>query len=299
MFPFRLLSALKNRRECHAGQPATKARRTRLTLESLEDRCLMSAGVIDPPTPIGPTTAFAVGIGPGMQIDFFETDRAGQVFAQPALNLLANMGVGGIPKGPTVFISPQVQISNLIPPQDGGLPPITIQGQNGQLFPGLLTNPSDPHVFGAAVNSLLGPFAGFLGVGNGGSSQSGATSGIVGTWMGTVSASSWQLPGGADPASPYTITLTINADGSGQITISPDQAGFSTTFTGQITQNADGTLTLIANGPTGTTVELTEAQIVNGNQLNGNLDVVTAQGFSVSFDATDDTGAFRLLLNRQ
>jgi hypothetical protein len=148
MFAFRLLSAFKNRRERRSGrvpQPATKAR-TRLTLESLEDRCLMSARVVDPPIPVSVPTAFAVGIGPGMQIDFFEVDRAGQVFAQPVMNLFGHFG-------DTVFINSHVVIPNLIP-QDGSPPLITVSGSGGQRYPGLLTNPSDPNVSSAAITSI-------------------------------------------------------------------------------------------------------------------------------------------------
>jgi hypothetical protein len=303
MYPFRLLFALKSRRERRFGrapQPAVQAHRTHLTLdlEPLEDRCLMSAGAnIAPPAPVGSLSMFAWGFGPGMQIDIFEVDQTGQVFGLPVQNIF-----GG--KGATTFINSNVAISDLTLQDQGALG--LLLGANNQPYLMDLFNASDPHVFDAAVNSLLGPFAALLsppsmgGGGNGGSGQSGSTSAIVGTFKGTVSASSWGLPGHPDTVPPYTITLTINANGSDQITISPDQAGFSTTFTGQITQNADGTLTLLGTGSTGTMVELTEAKIVNGNQLNGNLSLTSSQGYSVNFDATDqDTGAYRFLLTRQ
>jgi hypothetical protein len=44
--------------------------------------------------PIGPLSLFAFGIGPGFQLEAFEVDKAGQVFALP---LMAAFGGGGPP----------------------------------------------------------------------------------------------------------------------------------------------------------------------------------------------------------
>jgi hypothetical protein len=173
---------------------------------------------------------------------------------------------------------------------------------------------SDPHVYNAAVDALLREYSGLQpnptagsGVSGGGStggtsqsspSQSGSASVIAGTYAGRVSASSWSPPDAYNDPAWFNITLTIKSDGSGSLSLGGNTGTFPA---GYVQKNGDGTIT-IGQVPlsSGDTMELTEARIVNGNQLNANLDVVSPGGDSVSFDATyQDTGALRFVLTRQ
>jgi hypothetical protein len=45
-----------------------------------------ASGATGAPTPVGSLSMFALGFGPGLQVDVFEVDRAGQVFALPLLD---------------------------------------------------------------------------------------------------------------------------------------------------------------------------------------------------------------------
>lgn len=294
MFPFHLLSALKNlsgRRSGLIPKPAVQARRTRvaLDLEPLEDRCLLSAGAAvtnDPPAPVGATSGFAVGFGPGMQLDIFETDQAGQVFAQSVMNLFGE-------HGPTTFINSKVAITSAMPTPLG--PVVSLSGPNNQPLPAIVTDPSDPYVSGPLMSALPGSLGTLLtpfipgGPGNTpGSPPSSPSPGtpsspVAGTYA-TVDHPAAATDGNEQP---QHVTIRLNSNGTSATVSIPDfpAGAFQDTLSITTTANGDGTFSV--NGADAVVTQFSFT--INGNQMTGVLDV-QQNGLGESFAGHEPPG---------
>jgi hypothetical protein len=96
--------------------------------------------------PLGTLTVFGLGFGPGLQLDAFEVDAQGQVFAQPF-----SFGFIGAP----VYINSDMFLSGVSIQDNAMLSFLT--GADDQRYLVALLNFSNPYVFDALLANLLKP----------------------------------------------------------------------------------------------------------------------------------------------
>ncbi len=100
---------------------------------------------VGPPAPVGSLSLFALGFGPGSQLDLFEVDQSGQVFAVPMLNLF-----GGHTS--PVFVNTGLVMGFVIPSANGVIG--TLVSNDGQSYLAEIINLSNPAVLTAVENAL-------------------------------------------------------------------------------------------------------------------------------------------------
>ncbi len=96
------------------------------------------------PIPLGTLTVFGIGFGPGLQLDVFEVDAQGQVFALPF-----SFGFLGAP----VYLNSDMFLSEVLIQDNAMLTFLT--GADNQKYPLALLNFSNPYVFDALLANLV------------------------------------------------------------------------------------------------------------------------------------------------